>query len=31
MTQPVHQQGVTPARKAEILAEALPYIKRFFD
>ena len=31
MTQPVHQQDVTPARKAEILAEALPYIKRFFD
>ncbi|QDF98647.1 acetylglutamate kinase [Azoarcus sp. DD4] len=23
--------AVTPARKAEILAEALPYIKRFFD
>lgn len=22
---------VSPARKAEILAEALPYIKRFFD
>jgi acetylglutamate kinase len=31
MTQPVRQQDVTPARKAEILAEALPYIKRFFD
>ncbi len=31
MTQPVHQQDVTPARKAEILGEALPYIKRFFD
>jgi len=24
-------QDVNPARKAEILAEALPYIKRFFD
>ncbi|MCK6408095.1 MAG: acetylglutamate kinase [Thauera sp.] len=31
MTQSVHHQDVTPARKAEILAEALPYIKRFFD
>ena len=31
MTQSRAQQDVTPARKAEILAEALPYIKRFFD
>ena len=31
MTQSAPQQAVSPARKAEILAEALPYIKRFFD
>ena len=31
MTQSAPQQAVRPARKAEILAEALPYIKRFFD
>ena len=31
MTQSPALQDVTPARKAEILAEALPYIKRFFD
>ena len=31
MTQSAPHQAVTPARKAEILAEALPYIKRFFD
>ena len=30
MTQSAPQQAVSPARKAEILAEALPYIKRFF-
>ncbi len=31
MTAPLSPQDVSPARKAEILAEALPYIKRFFD
>ncbi|MDT3670700.1 MAG: acetylglutamate kinase [Aromatoleum sp.] len=31
MTGVTRSQDVTPARKAEILAEALPYIKRFFD
>ena len=31
MTQSAPHQDVSPARKAEILAEALPYIKRFFD
>ena len=30
MTQSAPHQAVTPARKAEILAEALPYFKRFF-
>jgi len=28
---PVTTKGLSPAIKAEILAEALPYIKRFFD
>ncbi|KON82169.1 acetylglutamate kinase [Azoarcus sp. PA01] len=31
MTGITKPQDVNPARKAEILAEALPYIKRFFD
>ena len=31
MTDTALQQEIAPARKAEILAEALPYIKRFFD
>lgn len=31
MSSPAAPGSVTPARKAEILAEALPYIKRFFD
>ncbi|HRQ48875.1 MAG TPA: acetylglutamate kinase, partial [Rhodocyclaceae bacterium] len=28
---PVTTKSLSPAIKAEILAEALPYIKRFFD